>query len=263
MTAIVEHQLPPGSKLPEEALAEVFAVSRTGIRKVLQRLAAVQLVTLTPKRGAHVTSPSVEESQAIFRTRALLEVANLPDVIARCQPPHLAALENIIQREQQAHEAHDGPAAIRHSADFHIQLQAISGNPVLTEMVTRLSQRSSLVIAASGRTLGAGGCRCDDHQQLVGLLRDKALQPLSEALMHHFDHIVASLCFERDGVSLLDFFPAVRRSQGVVMSSVCIQVINPNTSPGDDRNDRRRRARGRRAGHRDPCGLSPRRRAVN
>ena len=162
MTAIVEHQLPPGSKLPEEALAEVFAVSRTGIRKVLQRLAAVQLVTLTPKRGAHVTSPSVEESQAIFRTRALLEVANLPDVIARCQPPHLAALENIIQREQQAHAAHDGPAAIRHSADFHIQ-------------------------------------------QLVGLLRDKALQPLSEALMHHFDHIVASLCFERDGVSLPDF----------------------------------------------------------
>ena len=36
MTAIVEHQLPPGSKLPEEALAEVFGVSRTGIRKVLQ-----------------------------------------------------------------------------------------------------------------------------------------------------------------------------------------------------------------------------------
>ena len=169
MTAIVEHQLPPGSKLPEEALAEVFAVSRTGIRKVLQRLAA-----------------------------------NLPDVIARCQPPHLAALENIIQREQQAHEAHDGPAAIRHSADFHIQLQAISGNPVLTEMVTRLSQRSSLVIAAWGAPWRQG-CRCDDHQQLVGLLRDKALQPLSEALMHHFDHIVASLCFERDGVSLPDF----------------------------------------------------------
>ena len=45
MTAIVEHQLLPGSKLPEEALAEVFGVSRTGIRKVLQRLAAVQMVT--------------------------------------------------------------------------------------------------------------------------------------------------------------------------------------------------------------------------
>lgn len=204
MTAIVEHQLPPGSKLPEEALAEVFGVSRTGIRKVLQRLATVQMVALTPKRGAQVASPTVEEAQAIFRTRALLEVANLPDVLTRCQPPHLAALEAIILQEQQAHERYDGPAAIRYSAEFHIQLQAISGNQVLTEMVTRLSQRSSLVIAAWGSPWRQG-CRCDDHEQLVQLLRDKALQPLSDALSHHFEHIVASLCFERSGVTLPDF----------------------------------------------------------
>ena len=204
MTAIVEHQLPPGSKLPEEALAEVFGVSRTGIRKVLQRLATVQMVALTPKRGAQVASPTVEEAQEIFRTRALLEVANLPDVLARCQPPHLAALKAIIREEQQAHERYDGPAAIRYSAEFHIQLQAISGNQVLTEMVTRLSQRSSLVIAAWGSPWRQG-CRCDDHERLVQLLRDKALQPLSDALSHYFEHIVASLCFERSGVTLPDF----------------------------------------------------------
>ncbi len=204
MTAIVEHQLLPGSKLPEEALAEVFGVSRTGIRKVLQRLNAVQMVTLTPKRGAHVASPTVEDAQAIFRTRTLLEVANLPDVLAHCQPPHLAALEAIIRQEQQAHDAYDGPAAIRYSAEFHIQLQAISGNPVLTEMVTRLSQRSSLVIAAWGSPWRQG-CRCNDHEQLVDLLRKKELEPLSAALTHHFEHIVASLCFERAGVCLPDF----------------------------------------------------------
>ena len=43
------------------------------------------------------------------------------------------------------------------------------------------------------------------HEQLVQLLRDKALQPLSDALSHHFEHIVASLCFERSGVTLPDF----------------------------------------------------------
>ncbi|STW08046.1 transcriptional regulator [Klebsiella grimontii] len=96
------------------------------------------------------------------------------------------------------------PAAIRYSAEFHIQLQAISGNQVLTEMVTRLSQRSSLVIAAWGSPWRQG-CRCDDHERLVQLLRDKALQPLSDALSHHFEHIVASLCFERSGVTLPDF----------------------------------------------------------
>ncbi|QKJ85957.1 GntR family transcriptional regulator [Paramixta manurensis] len=204
LSAMVEHQLPPGSKLPEEALAEVFGVSRTGIRKVLQRLAAVQMVNLTPKRGAQVATPDVEEARDIFRTRALLECANLPDIVTHCQPPHLAALDALVQQEQQAHEAHNGPAAIRLSAAFHIQLQAISGNQVLTEMVTRLTQRSSLVIAAWGAPWQQG-CRCDDHDQLIVLLREKNLVALTTALQHHFDHIVASLHFERGGDMLPDF----------------------------------------------------------
>jgi len=204
MNAMVERQLPPGSKLPEEALSEVFGVSRTGIRKVLTRLAAVQMVVLTPKRGAQVASPGVEEAQDIFRTRELLECANLPAVLARCQSTHLAGLEKLIRREQQAHEERDGPAAIHLSAAFHIQLQAIYGKQVLTEMVTRLTQRSSLVIAAWGAPWQQG-CRCDDHDRLIVLLRQKALTPLTEALQQHFAHIVASLHFERGGETLPDF----------------------------------------------------------
>ena len=61
----------------------------------------------------------------------------------------------------------------------------------------------------------------------------------------------------------LPIFPGcspVTRSRDVF----CLYTSDqPQHQPGDDRNDRRRRARGRRAGHRDPCGLSPRRRAVN
>lgn len=204
MNAIVEHQLPPGSKLPEEALCQVFGVSRTGIRKVLQRLAAVQMITLTPGRGAQVAMPGVEEAKEIFRTRVLLEVANLPAVLAHLQSPHLVALETLIRQEQQAHQQHDGPSAIRLSAAFHIQMQAISANQVLTEMVTRLTQRSSLVIAAYGAPWQRG-CRCDHHERLVQLLREKALQPLSALLQHHFEHILASLHFERSGETLPDF----------------------------------------------------------
>ncbi|MGE9552024.1 GntR family transcriptional regulator [Erwinia amylovora] len=204
MTAIVEHQLPPGSKLPEEALSEVFGVSRTGIRKVLQRLAAVQLIVLAPKRGAQVATPSVEEARDIFRTRELIECANLPAVLARCQSTHLVALEKLNRQEQQAHENNDGPAAIRLSAAFHVQLQAISGNQVLTEMVTRLTQRSSLVIAAWGAPWQQG-CRCDDHDRLIDLIRKKEPGPLAEAMRQHFAHIVASLHFERSGETLPDF----------------------------------------------------------
>ncbi|MBU4684691.1 GntR family transcriptional regulator [Cedecea davisae] len=204
MTAMVEHQLPPGSKLPEEALAEVFGISRTGIRKVLTRLATVQMITMLPGRGAFVAMPDVEESKAIFQTRAVIECANLSHVLEHIQAPHLAALRKITQQEEKAHREGDGPGAIRLSAAFHIQLQAISGNAVLTEMVTGLTHRSSLVIAAWGAPWQRG-CRCDDHENLIDLLRNKALEPLTLAMQHHFEHIVSSLHFERGGETTPDF----------------------------------------------------------
>lgn len=94
VATIVEHPLLPGSKLPEEALAEVFSVSRTAIRRVLQRLAFVQWVTILPKHGAHVTMPKAQESPGVFATRKILECANVPLVMAHCQSTHLMALKN-------------------------------------------------------------------------------------------------------------------------------------------------------------------------
>lgn len=133
MTAIVEHQLTPGSKLPEEALAEVFGVSRTGIRKVLQRLAMVKMVILTPKRGAQVASPTVEEALEIFHTRTLLEVANLPDILARCQPSHLATLEAITRNELQALKSYDGPFGSSFSCTPH------APNPIIAARTITLN----------------------------------------------------------------------------------------------------------------------------
>ncbi|VTQ58320.1 Uncharacterized HTH-type transcriptional regulator ydfH [Campylobacter jejuni] len=202
--SIVEHQLLPGSKLPEEALAEVFSVSRTGIRRVLQRLAAVQLVTLLPKRGAHVTTPDAQESRDVFATRKILECANLPQVIAHCQSPHLVAMKKLVQEEKRAHDERNGAAAIRLSAAFHVQLQAISGNKVLTESVSQLTLRSSLAIAAWGAPWQQG-CRCHDHDDLIDLLKKRDVAGLTESMAHHFDSIVASLRFEQNNGHTPDF----------------------------------------------------------
>jgi DNA-binding GntR family transcriptional regulator len=202
--SIVEHQLLPGNKLPEEALAEAFSVSRTGIRRVLQRLAAVQLVTLLPKRGAHVTVPDAEESRSVFTTRKILECANMSEVVAHCQSTHLAAMKKLVNEEKVAHEERNGPAAIRLSAAFHVQLQAISGNKVLTETVSQLTLRSSLAIAAWGAPWQQG-CRCHDHDFLLSLLKKRDAVALAEKMAQHFDNIVASLRFENSEGPTPDF----------------------------------------------------------
>ncbi|MEA9389702.1 GntR family transcriptional regulator [Acerihabitans sp. TG2] len=215
VTSIVEHRLLPGSKLPEEALAEVFSVSRTGIRRVLQRLASVQLVTLLPKRGAHVTTLDAEQSRHVFATRKILECANLPQVIAHCQSTHLMALKKLVQEEERAHDERNGAMAIRLSAAFHVQLQAISGNTVLTEFVSQLTLRSSLVIAAWGAPWQQG-CRCHDHNDLLDLLKKRDVAGLTNRMTHHFDSIVASLRFEQSQGQIPDFANIFSEQMAVV-----------------------------------------------
>ena len=62
VSAILDHKLPPGTKLVEDKLAAAFGVSRTRVRPVLVRLANEQVVTLTPNRGASIAQPTPQEA---------------------------------------------------------------------------------------------------------------------------------------------------------------------------------------------------------
>lgn len=73
--AILEQRLAPGTKLSEEALGEIFGVSRTIIRRALSRLAHESVVLLRPNRGAVVASPTVEEARQVFFSRRMVERA--------------------------------------------------------------------------------------------------------------------------------------------------------------------------------------------
>ena len=70
---ILDHRLPPGTKLVEDRLATAFGVSRTRIRPVLVRLANEQIVTLTPNRGATVAQPTEAEAREVFEVRRMIE----------------------------------------------------------------------------------------------------------------------------------------------------------------------------------------------
>lgn len=54
--AIIDHKIPPGTDLQESVLAAAFGVSRTVIRKVLQRLSLEKLVVIVPNKGACPTA---------------------------------------------------------------------------------------------------------------------------------------------------------------------------------------------------------------
>ena len=105
--AIVEHRLPPGTKLGEERLAKAFGVSRTQIRQVLERLAHDSIVTVQPNRGAFVSSPTVEEAREVFAARRLIEPDLIRQATKAAQKADIQRLRAHVAKESAARAANE------------------------------------------------------------------------------------------------------------------------------------------------------------
>lgn len=74
---IARHDLPPGSKLREIALAEEFDISRPRLREAFRVLEERGLIERIPNRGAVVARLSVEKVKALFDIREVLEALSV------------------------------------------------------------------------------------------------------------------------------------------------------------------------------------------
>jgi DNA-binding GntR family transcriptional regulator len=202
--AIVDHRLRPGARLPEDALSATFGVSRTGIRKVLQRLALERLVTIRPRRGAQVSRPTAREARDVFAARRLTEGGSLAAVIAGLTAADEQTLRELIRRECQAQAAGDQSEAIRLSAAFHVRLAAAGGNGIVTEFVERLTSLSSLIIALYGSPRSIG-CDCGEHGELLDLVTAGDTAAAERWLDQHLRRIEASLDFTATREKTPDF----------------------------------------------------------
>lgn len=204
LKAIVEHQLTPGLRLPEDKLAETFQVSRTGVRKVLQRLALEKFVTIEPNKGASVSQPSVDEARQVIDSRIMVEPLLIEGVIQNWGARSYERLLNIAEKEECSEAQGDLAAQIDLTAQFHIELAELSGNLVMAEFVKQLAYRSSLVVAVYGSKHSVG-CDCGCHHELLELLAKGQLALSIQWMEQHLKAIKQSLDFKDIAESDIDF----------------------------------------------------------
>ncbi|MGI4984525.1 MAG: GntR family transcriptional regulator [Janthinobacterium lividum] len=199
--AIVEHRLPPGTKLPEERVAELFDVSRTQVRGVLQRLAVEQLVTLIPNRGAFVATPTVEEARDVLTVRRTLEPSVVTRLIARMAAGRargaVERLRSLVRRERQAHVDGDRRTAVRLSGEFHVLLAELSGSSILARMMRELTPLTCLAILTFDAPL-ASACPNDDHLTLIDAIEAGDVAGATALMDEHLHHIEGALRLDRD-----------------------------------------------------------------
>lgn len=158
--AIHEHRLPPGTRLAETELCEIYRVSRTVVRAGLQALAHSHLVTIRPNRGARVAQPTPADAQEVFEARELIEPRTAREAARRAKPADIALLRLHSKEEHQALEAREYGRSLRLSGVFHVEIARISGQKTLLGFVDQLVARSALIIALYWKRERV---RCDSH----------------------------------------------------------------------------------------------------
>ncbi len=205
--AVVEHRLLPGTKLSEERVAELFSVSRTQVRGVLQRLAVEQLVTLIPNRGAYVTTPSAEEAHDVLEARRTLEPAIVSRLIERIAagkaPGAVKRLRTLNRQEQAAHVNGDRRASVRLSGEFHVLLAELSGSSIMTRMMRELTPLTCLAILTFEAPT-ASACPDDEHIRLIDAIEAGDTPLAMRVMSEHLHHIESSLNLQHEQEAELD-----------------------------------------------------------
>ncbi|MBV8922390.1 GntR family transcriptional regulator [Bradyrhizobium sp.] len=190
--AVMEHKLPPGAKLAENALCEAFEASRAQIRRVLVVLAGRSVVTLHPNRGAYVSSPSASEAREVFEARRAIERSVVLSAATAIDERTLAELRANSRAGAAAEARGERSESIRLSGQFHIRLAEIAGNSVLTRYLEELVARTSLIIGLYGSTR-ARTCSEAEHDTLLDALAAGDKQRAADLMEEHLHHIEEAL----------------------------------------------------------------------
>jgi DNA-binding GntR family transcriptional regulator len=137
--------LPPGSRLPEEAIGEALGVSRNTIREAFVQLAGERLVVRQPNRGVFVAELGPDDIADLYRVRRVVEIGA---VRGGGSPAAVGAVRETVDEGRRAHECGDGRALGTANQHFHRALVALAGSNRLNAVMNQALAEMRLVFHA-------------------------------------------------------------------------------------------------------------------
>ena len=176
----------PGQFLDEQELRETIGASRTPIREALNKLEQEGLLTILPKRGVLVTDITLQEVNAIFEIRFMVE----PYVIENYG--HLVDPEDIREMREKIHGYSSNAQSLNEydvDHDLHKMLINACDNPYIIEMMEKIFGQNHRLRILSGQNLEY---RLHDteqeHEQILGCLSAGRTKAAADAMREHLKH---------------------------------------------------------------------------
>jgi DNA-binding GntR family transcriptional regulator len=132
---IIERQLLPGDKIPQEKLAEDLGISRTPLINALKFLEHEKLVQSIPRRGFFVRLFDKAEMISIFELRELLEGLSARRACQNITDREIGQLKGFFRQFAGIKEITDIKAYAREDRRFHNLLTSIGAKEFLKSIL--------------------------------------------------------------------------------------------------------------------------------
>jgi len=152
--AIVNGQLPAGSRVAEPDLAGRFGISRTPIREAFRQLETEGFITVIPRKGAVVASLSSKDVSDFYDLKAILEGYAARTAAGKLTEKELARMDTVNGHIETAAAKKDVRKVLALHNEFHEIFVRACGNEKLHTIVQSLVmqfQRFRLILAVPGR----------------------------------------------------------------------------------------------------------------
>ncbi len=182
LSAIERGELPPGSRLRETELAEMFGMSRTPVREALHRLQAMGLAVPGARRGLIIAELDYEQLRQLFSVRERLEGMAAYFAALNALPPEIELLQSMV-----AHDAGitEGDVLRDRNKVFHRQICRASHNAYLVEMLENLRIHQSLLRGTTYRTGDRIGTAQAEHAEIVAAIARRDADGAEKAARNH------------------------------------------------------------------------------
>ena len=189
---ILRMELEPGVVLEEASLAAQYALSRTPLREVLQRLAGQGYVALAGHRGAKVASMDIAVMRTFFQTAPMVYASISRLAAENRKPAQLDSLQSAQDMFAKCTQAGNAAAAALANYRFHEIIGDMAHNVYLTASLnrllidhTRLSQ--TFYRPKSQEDAALIGKASEQHEELIAAIDAQDAKHAAELTLQHWD----------------------------------------------------------------------------
>jgi DNA-binding GntR family transcriptional regulator len=201
---IIDGELRPGEKIPEQTLCARFGVSRTPLREALKVLAAEGLLQLSQNRGASVARISRDEIDELFPIMGALEALAGEMACRRIDDAGIARIAALHRAMLGAYGRGEAGAYAKLNRAIHEALFEAAGNATLTGLYQNLMVRIHSIRFFARKSPARWREAVDDHEAMMVALEARDGPALAHILTLHLRHkaeMVAESLEEADGAA--------------------------------------------------------------